>query len=278
MNIIIKSSHIRLKEKNQMKTRQILNVLIFLATVIVNGLANALPINGRDTGAISDSYPVLFTPAGYVFSIWGLIYLLLLGFTIYQALPSQRDNPRLERVGYWFVLSGVFNIAWIFLWHYDFISLTLVVMLGLLASLIVIYTRLDIGRTQVQGIEKYLVNLPFSVYLGWISVATVANFSITLYDLGWSAFGIAPEIWALLVLAVATTLGILMLARRGDIAYTLVLVWAFAGITVKQIDTSVVAISAAVLAVILLGLVVMKIVRRGSSLKFSNGIEQQLNA
>jgi len=261
-----------------MKIRQVLNIVIFLAIVTVNGLANALPINGRNTGEISDSFPVLFTPAGYVFSIWGLIYLLLLGFTIYQALPSQKDNPRLERVGYWFVLNGVLNIAWIFLWHYDFIPLTLVVMLGLLASLIVIYIRLGIGQAKVQGIEKFLVNLPFSVYLGWISVATVANFSITLYDLGWSAFGIAPEIWTLLVLAVATTLGILMLQRRGDIAYTLVLVWAFAGITVKQIDTPTVAISAAVLAVVLLGLTVLNVVRRGPSLKLSNGIEQRLNA
>lgn len=261
-----------------MKTRQILNVLIFLATVTVNGLANALPINGRNTGEISDSFPVLFTPAGYVFSIWGLIYLLLLGFTIYQALPSQKDNPRLERIGYWFALSGVFNIAWIFLWHYDIIPLTLVAMLGLLVSLIVIYTRLGIGRDQIQGIEKYLINLPFSVYLGWISVATVANFSITLYDLEWTALGIAPEIWTMIVLAVATTLGVLMLARRGDIAYALVLVWAFVGITVKQMDTTTVAISAAVLAVVLIVVILLRLVRRGPSLELSNGMEQQLNA
>jgi benzodiazapine receptor len=261
-----------------MKTRQILNVLIFLATVTVNGLANALPINGRNTGEISDSFPVLFTPAGYVFSIWGLIYLLLLGFTIYQALPSQKDNPRLERLGYWFALSGVLNIAWIFFWHYDFIPLTLVAMLGLLVSLIVIYTRLGIGSAQVQGIEKYLINLPFSVYLGWISVATVANFSITLYDLGWTAFGIAPEIWTMVVLAVATTLGVLMLERRGDIAYALVLVWAFIGITVKQMDTPAVAISAAVLALVLIGVTILRLVRRGPSVKLSNGMEQQLNA
>ena len=101
-----------------MKLRQVLNILAFILVVAVNGLANSLPINNQTTGEISDNYPVMFTPAGYVFSIWGLIYLGLLGFVIYQALPGQRDNPRLERVGYWFVWSCVFNSIWIFLWHY----------------------------------------------------------------------------------------------------------------------------------------------------------------
>ena len=129
-----------------MKTRQILNLIALLGTVIVNGLANALPFNGITTGEISDSFPVLFTPAGYVFSIWGVIYLLLFGFAVYQALPSQRDNPRLERIGYWFVLSSLFNAVWIFLWHYGYFLLTLLAMLGLLVSLIVIYQRLQIAR------------------------------------------------------------------------------------------------------------------------------------
>ena len=149
-----------------MKIRQVLNVITFLGVVIVTGLANALPLNGISTGEISDSFPVLFTPAGYVFSIWGLIYLLLLGFVIYQALPSQRDNPRLALVGYWFVLSNLLNAAWIFLWHYGYFQLTLFVMLGLLVSLIVIYHRLQIGLTKVRFPQNLFVNLPFSVYLG----------------------------------------------------------------------------------------------------------------
>jgi benzodiazapine receptor len=245
-----------------MKTRQILNLATFLIMVVVNGLANALPLNGRLTGEISDSFPVLFTPAGYVFAIWGLIYLLLFGFVIYQALPSQRDNPRLERTGYWFAASNLFNTAWIFLWHYGFFTLTLVAMLGVLSSLLVLYVRLGIGRGQFSLAEKILVNLPFSVYLGWISVATVANFSITLYNLGWNGGGIAPAVWTVALLAVAAILGAAMIWLRRDAAYALVLVWAFAGITIKQSETQTVAVAAAAAAAVILVLLAVSFFRR----------------
>ena len=244
-----------------MKTRQILNISTLLITLVVNGLANALPLNGITTGEISDKFPVLFTPAGYVFSIWGLIYLLLIGFAIYQALPAQREDPRLNQVGYWFVLSNVLNSAWIFLWHYGYFTLTIFAMLGLLVSLIAIYQKLQIGRHSSTGWQKLLVDLPFSVYLGWISVATIANFSITLYNLGWNGFGVAPEIWTIAVLLVATLLGSLMLFLRRDYAYALVLVWAFAGITVQQAATPVVVVAASALAVLLVILLVARLVQ-----------------
>jgi benzodiazapine receptor len=245
-----------------MKIRQVLNVFTFLGVVVVNGLANALPLNGISTGEISDSFPVLFTPAGYVFSIWGLIYLLLSGFVIYQALPSQRNNPRLERVGYWFVLSNLLNAAWIFLWHYGYFQLTLFVMLGLLVSLIVIYQRLQIGLTRVGFPQNLFVNSPFSVYLGWISVATIANFSIALYDLGWNGFGIAPQAWAVIVLVVAAGIGAAMILLRRDLAFALVLIWASIGIVVKQIETPAVVVAASITAFTLLIILVYRLVRR----------------
>src|SRR5512137_1573723 len=99
--------------------RQIAVVLTVLATIVVNALANILPINGQNTGEISDRFKVYFVPAGYVFSIWGLIYLGLIAMAIYQALPSQRANPRLRSTGWWISLGGLANIAWIFLWHYE---------------------------------------------------------------------------------------------------------------------------------------------------------------
>src|SRR5512136_480114 len=127
--------------------RQISVVLTILATLVVNALANILPINGQNTGAISDRFHVYFVPAGYVFSIWGLIYLGLIVFAIYQALPSQRENPRLRATGWWVVLGGLANIAWIFLWHYELFSLTVIAMLVLLGSLIITYLRLEISRS-----------------------------------------------------------------------------------------------------------------------------------
>ncbi len=214
--------------------RQISVVVSILATIIVNGLANALPINGLNTGEISDRFKVYFTPAGYVFSIWGLIYLGLIAFTIYQALPAQRDNPRLRSTGWWIVLGGLANIAWILLWHYEIFPLTILVMLVLLASLIIVYLRLGIGRTAVSKAESWLVRVPFSIYLGWITVATVANATALLDYLKWNAFGIPAEIWMVIILAAVLVISVLMSLTRRDVAYTLVILWALAGIGLKH--------------------------------------------
>jgi hypothetical protein len=175
----------------------------------------------------------------------------LLGFTVYQALPAQRDNPRLERIRSWYILSNVLNGAWIFLWHYGLFPLTLVVMLGLLATLIIIYVRLETGRRDATKMERIFEGWPFSVYLGWISVATIANFSVTLYDLGWNGGGISPAFWTVLVLLVATALGVAMIWLRKDLAYALVLIWAFAGIVVRQAETQPVAITAGIAALVI---------------------------
>jgi hypothetical protein len=230
-------------EKSMQKdiVRQWANVAAFLFTVIVNGLANALPLNSQTTGEISDRFQVFFVPAGYVFSIWGLIYLALAGFAVYQLLPAQRQNPILQRIGYWFVLSCLANGVWIFLWHYEFFALTLVVMLVLLISLIQIYLRLDIGRNQVSNPERFLVHLPFSIYLGWITVATIANATSLLDYVGWNGWGISTEWWAVILLAVAALVSFVMAWLRADLAYLLVIIWASAGIAIKQANTALVA-------------------------------------
>ncbi|MEN4012764.1 MAG: hypothetical protein ROW48_12060 [Bellilinea sp.] len=216
-----------------MKPLRILNGFTLVLTLIVNFLASYLPLNNRTTGEISALYPVLFTPDGYVFAIWGLIYLSLIGFTIYQLLPSQKDNPNLERVGIWFIAANLFNSGWIFAWHYDLIPLSMILMLGLLASLLTIFLRLNIGKTQVSTADRTFIHFPISLYLGWISVATIANASVLLYALNWNGFGIAPELWTSLVIVVGALLGIAMIRFRGGIAYPLVIIWAFAGILFK---------------------------------------------
>ena len=227
-----------------MKFRQVLNILSFILVLAVNGLANSLPINNQTTGQVSDSYPVMFTPAGYVFSIWGVIYLGLLGFVIYQALPAQRDNPRLERVGYWFAWSCLFNSIWIFLWHFELMLWSVLVMAGILLSLTFVYLRLETGRSRVSPGEGLLARLPFSIYLGWISVATIANVSVLIYASGWDGFGLVEQLVTVLLLAIGCGLGYLMARRHFDIAYPLVLAWAFAGIVVNQAAYSIVAIAA----------------------------------
>jgi hypothetical protein len=214
--------------------RQASVIVSILATIIVNGLANALPINGLNTGQISDRFKVYFVPAGYVFSIWGLIYLGLIAYTIYQAFPAQRNNPRLRATGWWIVLGGLANIAWILLWHFEIFPLTILVMLVLLASLIITYLRLGIGRTDVSKAETWLVRVPFSIYLGWITVATVANATSLLDYLKWNAFGLMPETWMIIILAAVLVISVSMSITRRDIAYTLVILWALVGIAFKH--------------------------------------------
>lgn len=213
--------------------RQISVVVAVIATITINTLADVLPINSLGTGEISDSFKVFFVPSGYVFSIWGLIYLGLIAFAVYQALPAQKMNSRLDGISGWFLLSSLANCAWIFLWHYQLFVSTLFAMLVLLGSLIAIYVKLDIGKSSVSRAEKWWVRVPFSIYLGWVSVATVANVSDVLYYLGWAGGPLAPQVWVAIMLAVATLLGALMAFTRTDSAYLLVLVWAFIGIALK---------------------------------------------
>ncbi|HZW04829.1 MAG TPA: hypothetical protein VFF68_12930 [Anaerolineaceae bacterium] len=224
---------------NRDRVRQIAVVLSVLATIAVNGLANALPLNGLSTGEISDRFSVYFVPAGYVFSIWGLIYLGLAAYAIFQALPSQAENPALRAIGWPFVATCAANIAWLFLWHYEQFPLTLIAMFALLILLIVIYLRLERawGR-QMTAAEKWAVKTPFSIYLGWITVATIANVTSVLDFFGWNGGGIAEEIWLAIMLGAAVVIAALMAVTRRDAAYLLVLVWAFIGIALRHSDVA----------------------------------------
>jgi hypothetical protein len=224
------------------KLRQTAVIATTLLTLIVNGLANALPLNGQTTGEISDRFQVYFVPAGYVFSIWGLIYIGLIAFTIFQALPSQRANPRLREARWWVVLANLANSAWIFLWHYEQFPLTMLVMLVLLASLIIVYLRLNSDRARVPMAETWAVRVPFRIYLGWITVATIANATTLLNYLGWDGFGLAPEFWMGIMLVAVLVITALMNSTRRDIAYTLVILWALIGIALKHASVDAVAI------------------------------------
>jgi hypothetical protein len=222
----------------------ILNLLGFLGTVVVNALANILPINNRTTGELSDLYPNLFVPVGLTFAVWGVIYVLLAIFVIYQLLPSVRRDARrsefVERIGPLFFVSSLANIGWIFAWHYEMVPLSLVLMLILLGSLIAAYLRLNIGKSRTTKAEKYLAHLPFSVYLGWITIATIANVTALLVDINWNRFGLGQQFWAVAVIIVGIAIALSILFTRRDIYYCLVVDWALLGILLKRLaDTSV---------------------------------------
>lgn len=220
-------------------TYSFLNFLGFLAVVIVNALAVILPINNRTTQQLSDKYPNLFVPAGITFSIWGIIYLLLLVFIIYQFIVAFRKSSDergiFEKIGILFFISCIFNVAWIFAWQYEIVWLSLIIMALLLISLILIYVRLGTGRLQVRNSEKIMVNIPFSVYLGWITIATIANVTAFLVKINWNKFGISDQIWTVIVIAVGLIITLATLFSRNDIFYCLVVIWALIGILLKRI-------------------------------------------
>ena len=244
------------------------NVVAVIATLVVNVLSNALPLNGRTAGQISDQFKVYFTPAGYVFSIWGLIYIGLVAFAIYQALPRQRENALLRRIDLLFPLSCAANIGWLFFWHYGVWGYlpTVVVMVALLVLLIAIYLNLGVAKAQVSTGFKWCVHVLFSVYLGWITVATIANVTAVLDYQKWNGGGIGPEAWTVIVLAAAVAIAAVMSFSRADIAYLLVPIWAFIGIATKQAARPAVSIPAALATTLVALLLALGVRRRYLSL------------
>ena len=213
----------------------------YVAMVVVNILANSLPINGRSTGVISDAYPNLFAPAGLTFSIWGLIYLLLAGYVLYQFVSfgkggGQKKEGLLKKINILFIGTSIANISWIFAWHYDWIGLSVLIMTVFLVFLIRIADI--IRKEQLTSQEKLFISIPFSVYFGWITVATIANITVFLVSIGWNGFGIADYVWTGIILLVGALIGILRMRLDKKIAYGLVLIWAYLGILLKHISSS----------------------------------------
>jgi benzodiazapine receptor len=238
------------------------NILAFVLVIVVNGMANGVPLGGQTTGEISAKYPSLFTPAGYVFSIWGLIYLGLLIFVIWQALPEQRTNKNLAAIRIPFLINCASNAIWIFMWHYDLLVLSLVLMFGILGSLIQIYRTLNIGLSNAPAAERWIAHLPFSIYTGWITVATIANLSAFQISQGWDDLGFDAVTWTIIKIAIAGTVAATVLFRRRDIAFMLVAVWASAGIAAKHSGIPMVAGAASVIAILGLLLIASEFISR----------------
>jgi hypothetical protein len=216
----------------------VLNIIFFLAVVVINALATTIPLGGKTTGQLSDQYPNLFVPSGLTFSIWGVIYILLAIYVVYGLIhtirmPAQTDSF-MQRISILFIITCIANIGWILSWQYEVLPLSLVCMAILLVTLAVIYGRLNIGRSQAGPAEKYLVHMPISVYFGWITVATIANVTALLVAYKWNRFGLSEQIWAVLMIGIGTGLALWMLFNRRDLFYTLVVDWAVIGILIKR--------------------------------------------
>jgi hypothetical protein len=238
------------------------NGVAFGVAIVVNAMATSIPLGGQTPREISARYPSLFTPESFTFSIWALIYLGLALFVIYQALPAQRDSEVLKQIGVPFKVSCVANAAWILAWHYGFLVLSVLIMAGLLVSLVVIYRALQVRKNSASVPEYLLVCLPFSVYLAWISVATIANISAVQTGFGWDDVAVDSVTWTWLKLALAAAIGATMVARKADVAFVLVVAWAAYGIAVKQAAVPEVAGAAMVVLLLSLLLAVVELGRR----------------
>jgi len=205
--------------------QKISNLSFFILMVVMNYLANALPINEKTTGDLSDAYPNLFVPAGITFSIWGVIYLMLLLFVLLQFRESNRES--VQQLGWLFAISCILNSLWIVAWHYQWLLLSLVIMLGLLVTLVVINISL---KQQPLSITK----ASFGIYLGWICIATIANVTALLVSYGWVGWGLSPQVWTILLIAIGASIVLITQVRLSNPFIGLAVVWAFLGIAIKR--------------------------------------------
>lgn len=234
--------------------RILLMTIAFLAVIVTNALANILPLNGQTTGEISNRILVLFTPAGYVFSIWSIIYLLLAIWIIAFWVNLRKGQIPSSKIALFFILSCIFNISWLLLWHYEFFIWSIAAMLGYLVALIALYLQYSNSE------RKFTERLPISVNMGWISVATIANISFVLTYHNWSGWGLSDQLWTVIMLTVATALALHIRFHHFDIPFALVFIWAFIGIAVKHGTGEMLVTTAALFlsGVILTGILLIK--------------------
>jgi hypothetical protein len=217
---------------------KIMVLIAYLLMIGINAMANLLPLNGLNTGQVSDLYPNLFTPSPFTFTVWSLIYFLLACYVLYQIGLLQRrgekpDAALLKRIAFYFIISSLANATWIVSWHYQKIFLSLLLMIIILFSLIFIVVRNS--RAHMTTKEKFFLKLPFSIYFGWITIATIANVIVLLVSIGWNGWGLTEEAWLLIVLVIGMLIGVTVMLARKDFAYGLVLIWAYFGILIRHI-------------------------------------------
>lgn len=221
---------------------KIVIVILFVLMIAVNGMAQGGFINGITTGDLSDSYPNLFVPIGFTFSVWGVIYLSLLGYVLYQLglfhkTETLADAKLMQRTQLVFIVSSIANIAWIFAWHFRQTLVSVLFMAILLAGLCYMNSILNSAarKNLLTFREKIFLRLPFSLYLGWITVATIANISAFLVSIQWNRFGVSESVWMMVILGIGTIIAMADIILGRDVAYGLVVIWAYAGILIKHV-------------------------------------------
>ena len=256
-----------MQQSTQSDNRDFLRQLATLAAIItafvINVISNIFPLNGLSIGQISNTLfkNVLIIPANYAFAIWGLIYLGLFAFGIYQFLPNQKDDSDLRNTGYLLVIASIAQSIWVYLFLSRLFVFSVVAMLLILLPLIGVYLRLDIGNRYVSQRKKWCIYKPISIYLSWISVATIVNVACALYSLSWNGWGISAEVWTITMLLIAAAIAVVIVIQRRDIAYTGVTVWAIFAIAIKHWNNPILRNVALALVIALVSIGIIKTLR-----------------
>src|SRR6476646_2038786 len=224
----------------------IATVVAIIATLLVNALSNFFPIAGLNIGAVANTIlgGVQITPANYAFAIWGLIYVGLIAYGVYQFGPAQRQDPTTQRVDTLLIVACVAQIGWVYLFTLQLFWPSVVAMLAILLSLIGAYWRLGLGKVRVSRDRQWFAQMPFSIYLGWISVATIVNVASALYSSGWDGWGLGATSWTVVMLVVGAIIGAIVAVQRADVAFTSVFIWAFVAIALRQLASSAIVVTA----------------------------------
>ena len=255
--------------KSSTRTLVLVNALAFVLVLVVNYLANALPLNCKNTGELSEQYPNLFTPAGLTFSIWGVIYLWLLVFVSYQIVAifrpalAARVEPIVDKIGWYFAITCIFNVAWMFAWHWEQVGLSVLIMLGFLFTLLRLNEIIGVGLFKTNPLEKWISHVPFGIYQGWITVATIANITAFLVDFGWRGGALGEVFWTILMITVGAAAAVFILFRQNNLGHGLAVAWALYGIYLKrnialETGSDTVALVALAAMAIVLGITVLR--------------------
>ena len=260
------SEHSAVNEQPESRLLPWANAGALTVTLVVNSLADLLPMGGQTPSEIAARFPVYFVPADFTFGIWGIIYLALISFVVYPLVARGETQSVVGRIGWLFVLSCIGNTSWVVAWQYNYFTTSLIFMLVMVASIAAVYVRLGINRRPVAARERWIIHAPVSLYLGWLTVAAISNLSCVLYYREWSGWGLSDASWMLIVLVMTAALSFAVAWLRRDRVFLAVIVWALIGIFVKHSGAELVAVATAATAalVALFGLLLSFGWRRGA--------------
>ncbi|MEM9212922.1 MAG: tryptophan-rich sensory protein [Cyanobacteria bacterium P01_F01_bin.150] len=233
----------------------IATLLAIIATLAVNTLSNIFPLGGQNVGTIANTVlsGVLITPANYAFIIWGLIYVELIAYGIYQLGPTQQRNPKFWRINSLLITACIAQVFWIFCFTLKLFALSVVMMLAILVPLLLIYRKLGVGEVRLSTKRRWLEQIPFSIYTAWISVATIVNVASALYAAEWSGWGISGAVWTAIMLVVGGVVASFIAVGFRDVAFILVFAWAYGAIALRHPDSPTIWITAVAVTLLLLG-------------------------